>query len=365
LAAQYSCVPRHGGWYYRKHEGTEEKLVFQQDYRWALACLVVGVGACALQTETVSGPPGERGPDGLPGKDGATGKVDQAALDGLQAKLDAIQAKFDALQTKVDALGDTECPQGGYVRDKGVTDHIVCKKGQPADEVVKVGNGGSAFWIDRYEAVVIDAATGMPADPGLATFPPSGQWTTATAPVFAQSRKGILPSASFSWFQANEACRAAGKRLPLGDEWLSAARGTPDPGASAGAAGRCNTDSASARVAGGAQTGDATACVSSWGAEDMIGNLGEFGADWYASVGDATTTATPYASFGDGGDLTQNISSMPFGAPMGVRIAGLPAASIRGGYFQSKSGAGIFSLFLHVAPTFGEIWWGFRCLLAR
>jgi formylglycine-generating enzyme required for sulfatase activity len=108
------------------------------------------------------------------------------------------------------------------------------------------------------------------------------------------------------------------------------------------------------------------ACVSASGAEDMIGNLAEFCAEWFASVGDGTVTAMPWpANFGDGKDVTQNITSMPFGTPMGQKILGLPAASIRGGFFTDKTAAGIFSLYLHLAPAFGEPWWGFRCVVPR
>ena len=52
-----------------------------------------------------------------------------------------------------DQAGTPECPAGyGRVVEARRPEIIVCKKG--ADEVVRVGTGKTAFWIDRYEASV-------------------------------------------------------------------------------------------------------------------------------------------------------------------------------------------------------------------
>ncbi|NMC70210.1 MAG: SUMF1/EgtB/PvdO family nonheme iron enzyme [Myxococcales bacterium] len=41
----------------------------------------------------------------------------------------------------------------------------------------------------------------------------------------AVSAAGVMPWTSVDWFEADEACRRAGKRLCSGDEWLAACRG--------------------------------------------------------------------------------------------------------------------------------------------
>lgn len=171
-------------------------------------------------------------------------------------------------------VGYPDCPVGyDHVEATGIT---LCTKGE--DEVLKVGTGASAFWIDRYEDVLLDAATGLRApDPARSFpgFPTNGQWGGGVPPVRAESRKGISPSASLSWFQANEACRISGNRLPTGDEWLAAARGTPDPSVgSPGDLGVCLTKAAddSPRKAG-VDKADIN-CASAWGAQDMIHNDG-------------------------------------------------------------------------------------------
>jgi hypothetical protein len=51
-----------------------------------------------------------------------------------------------------DTVGERDCPNG-YAVESGV-----CKRG--GDEMVKVGRGMSAFWIDRYEMSVWSNAEG-------------------------------------------------------------------------------------------------------------------------------------------------------------------------------------------------------------
>jgi hypothetical protein len=57
--------------------------------RWVLVGAFACVGACVLQTETVSGPKGQDGKQGVP---------DTAALTALQAKVDLLQKQVDGLE---------------------------------------------------------------------------------------------------------------------------------------------------------------------------------------------------------------------------------------------------------------------------
>jgi formylglycine-generating enzyme required for sulfatase activity len=234
----------------------------------------------------------------------------------------------------------------------------LCRRGM--DEVVRVGAGGSAFWIDRYEASVWQNTDGTgtqyfrsDGDFPAATFPRNGQ---ATAPLYAVSRTGVMLARWITWFQALEACRASGKRLPTGDEWLAAGRGTVDPGASNGDMGRCNTMSGGPRTTGGG-----TACVSAWGAQDLIGNLWEWTVEWFAGVGDGTQSATPWPD-GYNGDGTWNIASSAWSN--GIR-PGVPAAAHRGGRSSNGTLAGLYALDLSSAPSHQGWDTGFRCVVAR
>jgi formylglycine-generating enzyme required for sulfatase activity len=335
--------------------------------RWALTGGLALVGACVLQTETVTGPKPEPG-------------VDPALVAQLQDKISQLEGKLGDLQGQIDELkAEPVCPRG-YDHDPGVEGFVVCKRG--VDEVVKVGSGGSAFWVDRYEASVWTKADGAltggaqkfdAGDDSTNSFPKNGQ---ALSPLFALSVAGVTPAAGLTWFQATEACAASGKRLPNGSEWLRAARGTHDP--EVGVDGlvanehRCHTKTTNdtLRLTGNGvdPSGNQVSCVSDWGAEDMIGNVWELTDDWFAGLADQPGGGVnggwpdPQNEFRH--DFVSNVSSYAQVAG-GDWVAGAPTAALRGGDLGNGTGAGTFSLSLAISPTssFGSV--GFRCVIPR
>ena len=175
--------------------------------------------------------------------------------------------------------------------------------------------------------------------PYPATFPGTGNWTD---PVYAVSVPGVLPSTCVTWFQAEQACALAGKRLVTNQEWQRAAAGTPDPGATPGPA-DCNTNSA-----GPVNTGSRANCVSAWGVFDMVGNVDERVSDW----GDVNTNGCSNwdPTFGSdrtcvGGDGTSNF----------------PGTLIRGGVWVSGANAGVFAVDGTNGPLLNHCSVGFRC----
>jgi formylglycine-generating enzyme required for sulfatase activity len=280
---------------------------------------------------------GQPGPQGIPGPEGKVGPAGPEGKPGPTV---------------------SDCPDD-YRRDMAAQGMILCRKG--SDEIVRVGRGRSGFWIDRYEASVWlnEDGSGMQAGAMLddypQTFAKNGQ---VKITLYAISRAGVMPSRFITWFQANEACRASGKRLPTGDEWLAAARGTTDPGESGGASGACVTSAMAPRM-----TGAGTSCRSDWGAQDMIGNLAEWTAEWHAGVGQGTETGQwPGAIYNN--DTTYNITSRAFPTDA-MPVAGLPAAMVRGGDHANGQGSGIFHLDLRSAAANGRASTGFRCVVPR
>ncbi|MFO0653007.1 MAG: SUMF1/EgtB/PvdO family nonheme iron enzyme [Polyangiales bacterium] len=307
----------------------------------------------------------------------ATGALDtriaalEARLNTQATQVAALMTANATLTTQLNAATDAnpDCPRG-YTRDATITAYTVCTRtvtlGTAAirDDVVKVGSGVAAFWIDRFEASVYDSA-GTPFGTGTSEvypgLPKNGQWypTLTQAPLRALSVAGRLPSANITWFQANEACRAGGKRLPLGDEWLAAASGTVDTDTNCW----INPSNTAARM-----TNAAGSCRSAWGAQDMIGNLWEWTAEWFAGAGNTafvpeasnwpTTTGNDYRS-----DATRNVNGFVSNGVSG--IAALPSAALRGGYWYDGTRAGVFSLNLNGGPSDWSSAVGFRCVLPR
>jgi hypothetical protein len=244
-----------------------------------------------------------------------------------------------------------------YVRDTTAPAGVVrCTDGD--DEMVKVGD----FWIDRYESVLVDEiywnggtcdGGGTPygsgpssSDDYPAGFPDTGNFTT---PVYACSVTGEVPSRMMTWFQAEEACALAGKRLCGNDEWQTAVAGTTDPGSSSGGGGACITAAPLPRA-----TGLGVACVSAWGAEDMIGNAAEYTSDW-EGMDPATGNLATNATYGD--------DYMYYVSPASWQGGGLnfPAVVIRGGTWADGIASGAFAFFAGNAPSGGSNPTGARC----
>jgi hypothetical protein len=124
-----------------------------------------------------------------------------------------------------------DCP-ASYVRDVAMssTTVTVCYRtiAGGRDEVVKVGTGAGAFWVDRYEARVF-GGTGTQYGASDANYPnlaANGQWTPgARGTLLALSRAGGTPSTHVTWFQANALCASAGKMLLSRTDWFLAADG--------------------------------------------------------------------------------------------------------------------------------------------
>jgi formylglycine-generating enzyme required for sulfatase activity len=160
--------------------------------------------------------------------------------------------------------------------------------------------------------------------------------------IYAVSLPSVLPSANVTWFQAQEACANAGKRLPTSAEWQVGANGTPDPGPDNGTT-DCNTDTALP-----SPTGGRSSCVSARGAFDMVGNLSEWVADWLPFSAQCQQWGNGFSD-----DLNCIV-----GASL---TAGAPGAVLRGGfYFFLGSFAGPLTVSTE-KPFNGFHFIGFRC----
>jgi hypothetical protein len=162
--------------------------------------------------------------------------------------------------------------------------------------------------------------------------------------IYAVSLPSVIPSGRITWFQAQEACANAGKRLPTNAEWQVGANGTPDPGPDNGAT-DCNSDTGSASL-----TGARSSCVSARGAFDTVGNLAEWVADWVPR-----STACPgWGGFSDDAMCLAGANESGTG----------PGALVRGGAFSSFFGgmtAGPLTVNGSLVPAASTLFIGFRC----
>lgn len=101
-----------------------------------------------------------------------------------------------------------------------------------------------------------------------ASFPIDGEYT---APLYAASIPGVMPSSCLTTPQVIAACAISEKHLLSNAEWDAAAAGTPSHKSDDGAT-SCN----SVYLYYPVETGSRSTCVSTAGAWDMVGNMFEW-----------------------------------------------------------------------------------------
>lgn len=239
-----------------------------------------------------TGPQGPQGPQGVPGPQGPTGPQGPAGPPAW----------------------DADCNTGLA----------------PGDEMVRVGS----VCIDKYEASIWDAPVGGNQITGAIPCNPNGQDCTN---IYARSVAGVAPRASITWFQAQQALVNSGKRLPTNAEWQAAAAGTP------GAA-SCNIGPGGSVENTGANSG----CISRFQANDMVGNVAEWVADWVPR----STGCTSWGNFSNNGMCLSGASTTAPG----------PGAMVRGGEFTftQTAEAGVFDVYAQHPPYVSLEVIGFR-----
>jgi hypothetical protein len=222
--------------------------------------------------------------------------------------------------TLAGAAVSTDKLAGGAVSTDKLADGAVtapklgCEGNSPDDVMVKVGS----VCIDRYEDSIWDAPTGGNQITGTVPCSLNGQNCTN---IYARSVAGVLPAAHLTWLQAQQALANSGKRLPTNAEWQMAVAGTPDSTA-------CNVNTSLAN------TGSFPACISNWGVNDMVGNLGEWVTLWDEQ---SFTNAQWPPSVGN--------DNSALGRASGEPSTRRPGAVTRGGDFHDGTGkAGPFKL---------------------
>lgn len=156
--------------------------------------------------------------------------------------------------------------------------------------------------------------------------------------------------------QAQTACMKAGKRLPKSDEWYLLSVGTPDD------ANRCNIDSSSVR-----KTGADEKCKSAIGAQDTIGNAWEWTQD---DVIEGQYEGHPLPDSGYVAQVdAEGVATLTKGEPSDLFYKDYFWSSkegaygiLRGGFYGSRSDAGVYAVHAQTLPTAAGTAIGFRCV---
>jgi hypothetical protein len=204
-----------------------------------------------------------------------------------------------------------------------------CKPNGSGDRMVAAG----AVCIDKYENSIWTAPEGGTQITGAIPCNANG---SDCDNIFARSVPSVLPRANITWFQAQQALANVGKRLPSNAEWQQAVTGTPDDGT-------CNVSSGNLGT-----PPPNSACVSRFGAQDMVGNASEWVADW---IPKADTCDFWPAGFGGDFSCLGDVA-----AP----TSNFPGALSRGGNFVNGSSAGPFAVDSQLAPSDSSTLAGFR-----
>ncbi len=228
---------------------------------------------------------------------------------------------------------------------------ITAREGKCPEGMSPVENVPSLTCVDTYEV-----STGK----GCPVSNPEQMLSTLknyeTKECIPESKAATTPWRFVTRDQAMQLCARVGKRIPTSEEWYALSMGMVGVEAS------CNVSSKSVAVAGAA-----SACISPHGAYDLVGNVWEWVSDDVIE-GTYKTTKLPesgYVAQVDSSGMA-TVSSVEaqelFGKDYFWARTDGAYGIIRGGYYDSGTDAGVYTVHADTLPTTASAGIGFRCV---
>jgi formylglycine-generating enzyme required for sulfatase activity len=241
---------------------------------------------------------------------------------------DTISGKSGTLLAQLSGFQESVCPEG----------------------MVHVTSALTFSCVDMYEAA---------ADKNCPTSVPKNILETANnisqPDCLATNGQNLEPWRNISREQASIMCARSGKRLPSAEEWYQFSLGTP--------ADKCNISDT--RVVDGNLYNE---CISAVAVRNTVGNVWEWVND---DVIDGmykgrSLPETGYVTQVDNGGVATDTNKEKgedlFNEDYFWTNLSGAYAMIRGGFYGSKSDAGVYSIHAHTLPTFTSNAVGFRCV---
>jgi formylglycine-generating enzyme required for sulfatase activity len=205
--------------------------------------------------------------------------------------------------------------------------------------------------VDTYEVSTAKACPVENPDQMVAT-----QKNVESKECLPESKKSALPWRFITRDQAMQMCARVGKRLPTSEEWYALSLGMSD------VENGCNVASKNLAV-----TGSFAGCMSPHGIYDLVGNAWEWvnGDVVNGSYQAVTVPQSGYVAQVDGQGMATVVNENPqdlFGKDYFWSRADGAYGIIRGGYYDSGTDAGIYTVHADTVPTTASIGIGFRCV---